>query len=260
MPTAVVIQHVPHEGCGRLAGLLAGAGLELRDCLLHQGAGLPGPLQDDLWVVMGGPMGVGDIGDPRYPFLAREAAAIAERLRARRPVLGICLGAQLIAHAAGARVYANATTAADGTIGPVLEVGWGPVRFHDRDGEPALSGLREEEPVLHWHGDTFDLPAGAVHLASTPRCRHQAFRIGQHAYGVQFHPEVEAATVPVWVQEDQAYVLRALGPDGPARILADTARLAGAAADPGGRLLAGILAAMGFPAAAPGALRRGLPA
>ncbi len=246
MRTAVVIQHVPHEDCGRLSGLLEAAGFSLRDCPLHLGASLPDAVADELWVVMGGPMGVGDIGDARYAFLAGEAAGIARRLQARRPVLGICLGAQLLAHAAGARVYPNRRKEGLGEV-EVLEVGWEPVRLLHAGQEPAWAGLQEQEMVLHWHGDTFDLPDGGVHLASTERCHHQAYRIGHHAYGLQFHPEVLPETIPRWIAEDRDYVVRARI-EGVWRLQEDTRALGDSAGRSGERMLANILAAMGFPA------------
>jgi GMP synthase (glutamine-hydrolysing) len=107
--------------------------------------------------------------------------------------------------------------------------------------EPALAGLRASELVLHWHGDTFDMPAGAVHLASTPICRHQAFRLGQRQLGLQFHCELERDTIAAWVREDADYVREANGPEGGARILADTEKFYGAARPVWDRLLGNIL-------------------
>src|SRR5581483_4104976 len=138
--------------------LLEEAGLAVEGRSLHLGEPVPRGLPPDVaLVVMGGPMGVADVGDPAYPYLADEVALLRARLDAGAAVLGVCLGAQLLAHAAGARVYPNVRPG-DGTR--VYEVGWAPVRFLRPD-EPALRGLGHTEPMLHWHGDTFDLPAGA---------------------------------------------------------------------------------------------------
>ncbi len=224
--TAVVLQHTPTEGPGRVAELLAEQGIAV--CCLHTYAGdpVPGDLPDDaLLVVMGGPMGVGDVGDPRYGFLGREIALLRRLVADDRPVLGICLGAQLLAAGGGARVYPNWRRDPFGNRRVVREVGWGQVDLIGVEREAALAGLRPREWVLHWHGDTFDLPAGAVHLASTPDCPHQAFRLGTRQFALQFHCELSADTVGLWAREDAAFVALASGPGGARRITADTAAL-----------------------------------
>ena len=143
----------------------------------------------DLLVVLGGPIGVYDSHD--YPFLNDEIACIAQRLAARKPILGICLGAQLIAAALGAAVYPGKNGA---------EIGWSPLQSPAAAHPPAwfaplLSpGLR----VFHWHGDTFDLPAGCVPLASTEAYPNQAFAIDPFALGLQFHPEVTESALESW--------------------------------------------------------------
>src|ERR1043166_7248326 len=118
---------------------------------------------------MGGPMGVGERDRPEYSFLRDEIELLRGCIAADAPVLGICLGAQLLAHAAGARVHPM-TGGADGS--GRYEVGWAPVRFHRTEDDDVLSGLPAEAPVLHWHGDTFTLPAGARLLASTTICQN----------------------------------------------------------------------------------------
>jgi GMP synthase (glutamine-hydrolysing) len=138
------------------------------------------PLAADLLIVLGAPVGVYE--DDRYPFLAEEYTLLQRRLDARLPTLGICLGAQLIARALGARVYPSG----------VKEIGWAPITLSETGASGPLRHLAGV-PVLHWHGDTFDLPVGATHLASTSVCMNQAFAIDAHALGIQFHPEVDAA-------------------------------------------------------------------
>jgi GMP synthase (glutamine-hydrolysing) len=141
-------------------------------------------LAPDLLVVLGGPIGVYE--NDRYPFIDAEVALLTSRLAAARPTLGICLGSQLMAKALGARVYPSG----------VKEIGWAPL---DLTSEGAASCLRHlTTPVLHWHGDTFDLPAGAVRLASTPACRNQAFSAGRHALALQFHAEACGAPLEAW--------------------------------------------------------------
>jgi GMP synthase-like glutamine amidotransferase len=125
---------------------------------------------------------------------------------------------------------------------PVREVGFGKVRCLNVDSEPVLVGLRQEETVLHWHGDTFDLPAGATHLAESEDCPNQAFRIGHYAFALQFHVEVDAAMARTWAQEDADFVSSALGPGGPARIMAESQDAVSRMHGPGDRLLSNILA------------------
>lgn len=243
MAKLIVLQHVSMEGPCRIRDVARRRGLELDVLPLHTGAAVPPSVSpDDVLVVMGGPMGVEDVGDPRYPFLAAEVDLLRDRIARDLPTLGICLGAQLIAHAAGARVFPNVRTpAGGGEPQRVLEVGWAEVQFHGVGREPLLAGLREAELMLHWHGDTFDLPAGAVHLASTPFCRNQAFRLGRRIVALQFHAEVDAEAVARWAVEDAAYLARANGPTAHERLRADTASILPAWHAVGDRLLANAL-------------------
>jgi GMP synthase (glutamine-hydrolysing) len=242
---AIVIQHVAMEGPERIGELCRerGIAVDIREVFL--GDSVPAAVgADELLVVMGGGMGVGDRDDPRYGFLRAEIALIGAALRAGRPVLGVCLGAQLLAHAAGARVYPNVGRDPTGREVRVREVGWGPVTFVGGDREPALAQLGHQEIVLHWHGDTFDLPPGAVNLASTPQCAQQAFRIGPRTFGLQFHVEVDAEGARRWAVEDAEFVRLARGSDGTALVLAETDRHAAAARAAGDRLIHNILGCM----------------
>jgi GMP synthase (glutamine-hydrolysing) len=238
----LVLSHVPTEGPGRLAGLFEEAGLAVEVRALHRGEPVPAALPAEVpLVVMGGPMGVADVGDPAHPYLDAEVALLRDRLADEAPVLGICLGAQLLAHAAGAAVYPNQRPSPRGTTTRVYEVGWAAVELVGGAGEPALAGLSQREMMLHWHGDTFDLPRGAVLLASTEACPNQAFRLGPRAFALQFHPELEPATVEDWLRADADYVATACGPEGSARIRAETARHYPAYQQAGDRLLRNII-------------------
>jgi GMP synthase-like glutamine amidotransferase len=236
MRRALVVQHLACEGPARLRPLLERRGFVIDTCHAFDGQPVPSTLTHDLLVVMGGSMGVGDIGDPKYPFLAAEAALLKSALARNQPVLGICLGAQLLAHAAGARVQPNRRA---GVI--VREVGWAPVDFLGAGSRPELMGIRPQEIMLHWHGDTFDIPAGAVHLASTPNCTNQLFRLPRQV-GIQFHPEIDADSIAEWVRLDGDYVTLANGPDGKQRVLSDTERFLERHHQIGDRLLDNLVA------------------
>ena len=219
MPGLQVLQHVPMEASGRIGDIATEMGLAVATHSLGDGVPVPARIPEgDILVVMGGPMGVGDIGDPRWPFLGAEVELIRKQLRSGAPVLGVCLGAQLMAHALGARVYPL-------MVGdpPVRhrEVGWGAVTFSGTN-ERCFAGLSSSELVLHWHGDTFDLPADAVPLASTLACQNQMFRYGSRAYAMQFHIELGPDDMEMWVHEDAEFVKAASGPRGGARILRET--------------------------------------
>jgi GMP synthase (glutamine-hydrolysing) len=143
-------------------------------------------VRSDLVVVLGGPIGVYE--QDRYPFLGDELRALGRRLREGRPTLGICLGAQLMAAALGARVYP----------GPEKEIGLSGIELTDAGKVSCLAPLAGQ-PVLHWHGDTFDLPEHALRLASTAAYENQAFSLGRNVLGLQFHPEVDAHRFEQWL-------------------------------------------------------------
>lgn len=188
MKKAIALRHVPFEDLGNLAPLLA-----KRDFTVVYAEAPTTTFADleamdaDLLIVLGGPIGVYDKAD--YPFLEPETDFIRRRLEAARPTLGICLGCQLMAHALGARVYPSG----------IKEIGWAPLELTPEGRASCLAPLGESAaPVLHWHGDTFDMPAGAVHLAASQRCKHQAFTVGRHALALQFHLEATAAGLESW--------------------------------------------------------------
>ncbi len=183
---------MPHETLGTVATALADAGLESRYACLGSDVPprLPPPNQLAGLVVLGGPMNVDQTDE--YPFLEPEVRWIREAIEARLPVLGICLGSQLLAKALGARVRPN----------PVKEIGWYAVELtseaaHDR----LFAGCGPRMTVFQWHGDTFESPAGAVHLARSDLCENQAFRYGDSAYALQFHVEVTSEMIDDWLSD-----------------------------------------------------------
>ena len=200
-------------------GLLAVVARDLGFCveIIDAFRGVPLPKADrrgDILVVMGGPMGVAHIGHPDFPWLAPVAALLRARLAEDLPSLGICLGCQLLAHAAGARV----ARMSDAQGRPFREVGWKPVCFAGV-ADPALRDMPAEMEVLHWHEDGCALPDSAVLLASSQLCPVQMFRIGR-SYGIQFHPETDGATACDWAQSDEGFAASALGAEGVAQLRA----------------------------------------
>jgi GMP synthase-like glutamine amidotransferase len=173
------LQHVAFEGLGSIAPWLLEAGHAISYTRFFESAALPKLEEIDGLIVMGGPMSVND--EARFPWLVPEKAMIRDAVQARKPVLGVCLGAQLIASALGASVYAN----------PCKEIGWFPVKAVAAAEEAPFPIFRfpAEVEVFHWHGETFDLPAGAVHVAASAGCPNQAFQFGPSAIGLQFHLE-----------------------------------------------------------------------
>jgi GMP synthase (glutamine-hydrolysing) len=248
MPDAVVLQQVEFEGPQRIAGALARAGYGARIVRLFAGERVPLDLSDDaLLVIMGGPMGVSDVGSDAHPFLKDEVELLKRRLRSDAPTLGICLGAQLMAFAAGAAVYENSRLAPDGSgrRERVFEVGWADLHFDRSEGAEVLAGIADIVPMFHWHGDTFDLPAGAHRFAATPACRTQAFRLKRRWFGLQFHPEVEPADIEGLLRADAAYAVAANGPDALETIRRDTERFMPALRNVGDRLLENLVRALG---------------
>jgi GMP synthase-like glutamine amidotransferase len=207
----LVLQHIACEPPGVFEDVLVERGHELVRVELDEGEALPDGHWDAI-VAMGGPMSVND--EDEHPWLVAEKALIADHVRAGRPFWGSCLGAQLLAAALGARVYA----------GPAPEVGVLAIDLTEAGkDDPVTGALPVSTDTLQWHGDTFDLPEGGVLLASSPAYAHQAYRVGPVAYAVQFHVEVteamgeEWATVPAYAE----YADRVLGPGGSDQLLVE---------------------------------------
>jgi GMP synthase (glutamine-hydrolysing) len=178
------LQHVPFETAGILTDQILERGHSLQVTHLYRGDPLPPDSDFDGLIIMGGPMSVHD--ETEFPWLRPEKELIATAIGKKKKVLGICLGSQLIAEVSGGRVFTNTHK----------EIGFSPVQWTGTAVQ-RFPGLREAGslPIFHWHGETFELPAGALLLASTAACTNQAFLLGEHVLGLQFHPEVTPAIV-----------------------------------------------------------------
>ncbi len=195
----LAFRHVPFEDLGHFASVLGSRGIGVDYADLYRG---PAPRSDPSnyagLIFMGGPMSAND----SLPCLTQELRWIEQAADRGQPVLGVCLGAQLMAKAMGARVYRNR----------VKEIGWYEIDLTPEGARDSLfAEIAARETVFHWHGETFDLPTGAVHLASSAGCDHQAFRSGRSFYGLQFHLEVTPAMIADWsVQEANCGDVRGL--------------------------------------------------
>jgi GMP synthase-like glutamine amidotransferase len=184
-----VLQHVPFEGLGSMAHWIAHKGYHLTFSRLYQNDPLPDLRAFDWLIVLGGPMGVYD--EVQYPWLVMEKRMIEAAIRAEKTVLGICLGAQLIAAVLGKNVKPN----------PEREIGWYPLRLTRAANNTSLFGFFPDELLaFHWHGDTFDIPDSATPLASSEACSNQAFLYGKKVVGLQFHLETTQAAAQALIE------------------------------------------------------------
>ncbi|MEN6509733.1 MAG: gamma-glutamyl-gamma-aminobutyrate hydrolase family protein [Smithella sp.] len=169
-------KHVPFEDIGSIRSYLTTVGYTITCTPFFKSANLPALEKIDLLIVMGGPMSVNE--EKRYPWLVSEKQFIHQMIMSGKPVLGICLGAQLIASAMGAKVYPNS----------VKEIGWFPI-YGFSSSDRSIFRFPQSVQAFHWHGETFDLPTGATRIAKSDGCENQAFQLGQSVIGLQFHLE-----------------------------------------------------------------------
>jgi GMP synthase (glutamine-hydrolysing) len=217
-PVVLAIQHIDVEPPGLVASAVEAAGGSVQTVRVFEGAPVPREIERYAGlVVMGGPMGVYDAAN--YPHVLDEARLIERALAAHLPILGICLGGQLLASVLGAEVYP----------GSRKEIGWFPVTLEpEARKDPVFSGLPPSFTPMHWHGDVFDLPAGATSLARSAQTRHQAFVFGDRAYGVLFHLEY---TVPQVDEMARLFADELRSSDVPPEALKAGARAHGPAAE-----------------------------
>jgi GMP synthase (glutamine-hydrolysing) len=214
MKRILVFQHVPYEPLGTLNPQLKAAGFRIRYVnFSREPQARPSLDGYHGLVVLGGPMSANH--GERYPHLLTEIALIREAVESGMPVLGICLGAQLLACALGARVRRSTQP----------EIGWHEVLLsRDAEADPLMRHLNQAKKIFQWHSDTFDLPRGAIHLAGSDVCANQAFRFGESAYGLQFHLEVDEKLIRRWLNVPaHQHEIQALGGElVPEQILGDT--------------------------------------
>jgi GMP synthase (glutamine-hydrolysing) len=225
----LVLQHIACEHPGVFSEVMRERGAEPVAVEVDEGEPLPDWREFDAVLAMGGPMGAGDDAD--HPWLAPERELVAAAVEAGKPFLGVCLGVQLLAAACGAPVYAAERP----------EVGLLEVELTDEGrADPLFAGLDDRFVSLQWHGDTFDLPADAVRLASSPLIANQAFRAGERAYGVQFHLEVTGEMAVEWggVPAYRDSLAGTLGEEAGAAFIADVERRADELHPPARRLFA----------------------
>ena len=208
----VVVKHIDREGPGLFLKLANEYKLKVIEVKVYLDQKLPKPLKTDIFLFLGGPMGISDINNQHFGWLNDEIKTIKELIALDIPCIGICLGAQLLAFASGGNVTPLLDTKKQT---PVAEIGWYPITNFDRE----LAMLMPNESIesiycLHWHSDRILLPSNAKLLASSSRCREQMFKIGKKAYGMQFHLEIELQDVKRWINEDGQYIIKHLGVDG----------------------------------------------
>ncbi len=191
---AHILQHVPFEDSGSITPWLKAADYRVTTTRFYQSTSLPDPGDIDLLIIMGGPMSVND--EDQFPWLRLEKKFIRQSIKSNKAVLGICLGAQLIASALGESVYLNRRK----------EIGWFAVQSVIQE-DPAIFSLPSEVKVFHWHGETFDLPDEAVLLARSEACEHQAFQVGERVIGLQFHLETTPHSVQAIVTNCRQEIL-----------------------------------------------------
>ena len=243
MSKAVILQHVPYEGPGRIVPVLRDFGIRLEIRHLYRGDECPIDLEEiRALIVLGGPMHISDVGSDKYPFLAKEVDLLKRAIVIDRASLCINFGAQLLAHAAGAKVHPNTKPASqpDAPPTPMPEYGWGPVTYPFPGGtEPLVLGMHDGMNVFHWHTDTFELPklpsppnaapppapqplSGNALLCSTKACKNQAFRFKNRLFGFQWHLELTPPDIDAILDARKEEVTAILGSDGPGRIRQDT--------------------------------------
>ena len=210
MKRLIVLQHIEREGPGLFEQFAKEIDLKIKIIRLDKNDILPKTKKGDLILIMGGPMGIKDIGSRRYPWLKLERDFIKKELKKNRPIIGVCLGAQLLASAAGGDVeilnYGSPPKA-------LPEIGWSQI-YPTNSNNQFKELFKEPFHVFHWHGDRILLPDKAILIASSKHCKEQFFRIGEFAYGLQFHIESTEDIIEEWIKKDKEFIFKGLGSNG----------------------------------------------
>ena len=212
MKKLLVLQNIEREGPGLFLKIAKEKGFLPEIYNLSLGEKLPEAKKDDLILIMGGPMSVRDIGNKKYFWLREETDFLKRAIENQISIIGVCLGAQLLAHILGGKIK-RLKDQSNKKNKP--EVGWSEISSIDDKSNQEIT-LRIKEPlrVLHWHGDRIILPPKAELLASSTRCREQLFKVGELIYGLQFHVETKDSMTSEWIKNDKKFIISGLGKNG----------------------------------------------
>ena len=212
MKKLLVIQNIETEGPGLFSKIAAQKGFRCEIYKLSKGDHLPIPRKEDLILIMGGPMGVRDINNKTYYWLKKEVQFITEAIENKFPIIGVCLGAQLLAHIMGGKIV-KLKNKTNNKYKP--EIGWSEISSIKCSYNNNLSlFLKRPLNVLHWHSDRIILPKKSHLIASSDYCREQLFILGKKLYGLQFHAETEGLMTNNWINKDKNFIIDALGEKG----------------------------------------------
>ena len=208
----LVLKNIEREGPGLFLKIAKEKGFLPEIYNLYLGEKLPEPKKDDLILIMGGPMSVRDINNEKYFWLRKETYFLKRAIENQISIIGVCLGAQLLAHILGGKIE-QLKDEFNKEIKP--ELGWSEISFvNEKSNEENTLEINEPLKVLHWHGDRIILPPQEKLLASSNRCREQLFKVGESIYGLQFHVETEGGMTSDWIKNDKKFIISGLGKNG----------------------------------------------
>tara|TARA_Y100001968_G_scaffold327908_1_gene373937 strand:- start:514 stop:1242 length:729 start_codon:yes stop_codon:yes gene_type:complete len=214
----VVIQHLNREGPGLFEDIAKERNMKVKIIRPDLGDPFPIPSEKDLVLIMGGPMGIKDLGNKHYHWLSDEIKFIKYIFSKNIRIIGVCLGAQLMAYSAGGEIEELYDSI---SLNRVFEIGWGEIHINSSNNDNSFNQYLEKGiKVLHWHGDRIRLPEASNLIASSNICKEQFFTLGKHAYGLQCHLETKDNMVIEWIKEDANFIFSGLGEEGQKKILA----------------------------------------